>query len=102
MRFAIFELAKSRKIAEMKFPVHGLRAILKFHAMFAQKFLQMIFVAAEIAKCGGVLQREFQRLQRMIKTDQTNFARQCPVARKTVSALAAAPRPTSQMTNSPE
>jgi hypothetical protein len=51
-----------RKIAEVQFPVHGLRAVLKFHAVRAEKFLQMIFVAAEVAERVGIFQREFQRL----------------------------------------
>jgi len=60
----------------MKFPVHRLFAVLKYDAMFADEFLQMIFVAAEITKFGGVFQREFQRLQRVIKTDKANLTRE--------------------------
>jgi hypothetical protein len=65
----------SNRIAEVKFPAHRLRAVLKRHAMFAEKFFQMIFIAAEVAEFGGVFQREFQRLQRVIKTHEANLAR---------------------------
>jgi len=43
--------------------------------MVADKFLQMIFIAVEVTEFGGVLQRKFQRLQRMVKTDEPDFAR---------------------------
>ena len=46
--------------------------------MRAQKFFKMIFVAAEIAKFSRVLQRELQRLQRVVKTDEPDFARNVP------------------------
>src|ERR1035441_3893436 len=62
----------------MKFPVHRLPAVLKFHPVSVQEFLQMIFAAAEIAKVGGVPQREFQRLNRVIKTHEADVAGNFP------------------------
>jgi hypothetical protein len=73
-----FRRKPRREIAVVKFPVHRLRAVLKGHAMIAQKSLQMFFIAAEVAEVGGVLEREFQRLQRVIKTDEANLARDVP------------------------
>ena len=64
----------SREIAQLKFPVHRLRAVLKVHPVRADKFLQMIFVAAEVAEIGGVAEREFQRRQRVVKTYEPNPA----------------------------
>ena len=46
--------------------------------MRADEFFQMIFVAAEIAEVGGVSQREFQRLQRVVKTDEADLAGNVP------------------------
>ena len=42
--------------------------------MVAEKFLQMIFVAAEITKFGCVFQGEFQWFQRVVKTHEANLA----------------------------
>src|ERR1035438_1838070 len=46
--------------------------------MRADEFFQMIFVAAEIAEVGGVSQREFQRLNRVIKTDEADVTGNLP------------------------
>ena len=67
-----------RKITQVKFPVHRLRGVLKFDEMFAEEFLQVIFVAAEIAEFGGVLQRKFQRLQRVVKAHEPEPAGEVP------------------------
>ncbi len=64
----------------MKFPVHRLFTVLKTNSLFADKCWQMIFVAAEIAEFGGVLQGEFQRFQGVIKTDEPKLTRNVPRA----------------------
>ena len=46
--------------------------------MRAQKFFQMIVVAAEIAERVGIFQRELQRLQRVVKTDEADVAGDIP------------------------
>ncbi len=62
----------------MQFPVHGLFALLKSHVMFAEEFFQMIFVAAKIAERVRIFEREFQWLNRMVKTHETDVARDVP------------------------
>src|ERR1035437_6591485 len=69
---------KRWKITELEFPVHRLRAILKTHPVRAEKFFQMIFVAAEVTERVGVFQRELQRFNCAVKAHGTDVARDLP------------------------
>src|ERR1035437_917808 len=69
---------KRWKITELEFPVHRLRAILKTHSVRAEKFFQMIFVAAEVTERVGVFQRELQRFNRAVKAHEADVARDLP------------------------
>ena len=67
-----------RKIAELKFPVHRLAAILEYHPMLPQNLFQMIFVTTEVAEVGGMFQRKLQRFQRVIKAHDPDLAGDVP------------------------
>ena len=71
--------------------------------MSANSSLNVVFVTAEVAKLGNVLQSKFSGSSVWSKLiRRAEPAIPSPVARSTVTAFAAAPKPTSQITNSAE
>ena len=58
----------------MQLPVHGLWPVVKLDAMGLQQFAEVVFVAAEVAERGGVLQGELKRFKGAIEADQADGA----------------------------